>query len=168
MTNREKFAESMAGLSLIFDKEINKALVQIYWNVLREFSDDDVYDAIQRAVRECRFFPKPAELIDFITGSREIRAALAWADVRRAIVEHGSHRSVRFKDLAIHSVLEAMGGWGEMCRLPERELRFREREFRQLYDVYSRRSIDRSAYLLEGEVDARGYAPDALVDHEET
>ena len=71
MQDHKLFADLLADCCLVFDKDITVKLADIYWKVLKRFSDKEVSDAFEQAIKKCRFFPKPAELIEFIEGSRE-------------------------------------------------------------------------------------------------
>ena len=41
----------------------------MYWVALDPYGDEETERAFQEAARRCKFFPKPAELIELIEGS---------------------------------------------------------------------------------------------------
>ena len=83
-------------------------------------------------------FPKPAELLEFVNGDTGDRSLLAWEKVRKAIVSVGAYQSVRFDDPAIHSCIELMGGWPELCATRVTELKWKQKEFETAYKVMAK------------------------------
>ena len=69
MKNRKAFSEFMTAISEMHDKTPSNLLIEIYWKSLQPFTDDQCNQAFSQAVSTCKFFPKPVELIEFITGS---------------------------------------------------------------------------------------------------
>jgi hypothetical protein len=53
--------------------------------------------------------------------------------VERAVKHIGSYQSIVFDDPLIHAVIEAMGGWIELCAMQLDELPFKAREFQKRY-----------------------------------
>lgn len=66
MKNETKFKELMSALGELFDKEISPVLSNIYWKSLENISDDDAINGFNKSFTFCKFFPKPAELIDLM------------------------------------------------------------------------------------------------------
>jgi len=60
--------------------------------------------------------PKPADIIRAIKGNSQTQSLQAWSKVEDAIRLVGPYRSVVFDDLAIHGVLQEMGGWVKLCQ----------------------------------------------------
>ncbi len=111
--DREAFAVQLAMLSEVFDKELSTAASEAYFGVLKGYEIDAVRLAVQQAIRRCQFFPRPAQLIDFLEGGTvEDRAMLAWARVLGALEAHGTGQSVDFGDPALHAAVVTVGGWG--------------------------------------------------------
>lgn len=137
------FSTALGVLGEVFNEQVSEARADAYFDALRDHSIEALAAACQTAVRRCKFFPRPAELREFIEGSTEDRAALAWAAVMRAVVEVGCYESVDFGDRAIHGAIEAMGGWAaeawQLERLDAKDLGFKEAEFRRLYRALSQR-----------------------------
>jgi len=147
-----EFIKALAVLGEVFNETVSDVRIEAYFAVLRDHPIEAVTAACQTALKRCKFFPRPAELREFMEGSTEDRAALAWAAVMRAIVEVGCYESVDFGDRAIHGVIEAMGGWAaeawQLERLDARDLGFREAEFRRLYRALSLRPESGPARLV--------------------
>lgn len=139
MKDKKMFAQYMTGLSEIFDKEISKALQRIYWQVLEPFTDSDCRKAFEKSMRTAKFFPKPADLIDVLQGPESDRATEAWLKVDYAVRHVGHWESVKFDDPVIHSAIEAMGGWEDLCAVENREMVWKRKEFENLYAITSKR-----------------------------
>ena len=134
-------------------------MIEMYWVALMPYDDEETERAFQEAARRCKFFPKPAELIEFIEGSSEGKEALAWHALLTGIARVGSWSSVRFSDPAIHSVIETWGGWIQVCSMTTRDLQFREKDFKELYRMHSRRDSHQEYLAGRTEFDnrKRGY-----------
>lgn len=66
MTDRPAFAAAMAGLALALPgRELSDALLELYWRALADLDDHEFARAAETAIRRCRFFPTPAELLGF-------------------------------------------------------------------------------------------------------
>lgn len=146
MKNKKLFAEYMATLSVIYDKEITKPLTDIYWKTLEPFSDEQCEAAFRNIIATCKFFPKPAELLENIRGTTENRSAKAWIKVVRAIKGIGNYASVKFDDPVIHSVLEFMGGWDKIWDWQTSEMVWKQKEFERLYGIMESK-LDHPLYL---------------------
>ena len=140
MKDRERFLKNFAALAELWGERLSKPKIELFWRALERYEDDDVAAGILEAARSCKYgFPKPADIIDFIEGSSDTKAALAWGQVLKAISDNGFYRSVRFYDPAIHTVLEALGGWMEISGKTTTELKYLEAQFRRLFVYYHKR-----------------------------
>lgn len=137
MLNKNRFIELMAGLSELFDKEMTDSLFRIYAESLKAYTDEEIEIAINRAGATCRFFPKPAELIEMIDGSPEGRAAEAYTKLKESCARVGAYNSVQFDDPAITSVVRSWGGWVNLCKATYDEWRYNYtlKQFKTLYEM---------------------------------
>ena len=137
--DHKKFAEVMAILSEVFDngKTVSKLKVDIYFKALQAHDIDLIRAAVHRMVMERVYptFPKPAEIIKFITGDVQDIALLAWTKVIKAVARTGNYYSVRFSDPVIHAVIEAMGGWIKFGTFREDEMIWKQKEFERYYGI---------------------------------
>lgn len=141
----KQFAMAMSTLSLVFGENLNDERSAIYFKLLSKYSIDDVKNACVRAASELKFFPRPAELIEFIKPNNDIQAKNAWLEVDMAVREHGSYNSVAFSDPLISKVIkEKWGDWHNLCmKLPadESKKHWFEVEFVELYKSYQRTDL---------------------------
>ncbi len=65
-----KFINFLNGCALVYDKELKKEQVQIYWNILKDHTCQDVEKAFNRHIKTSKFFPAPSEIIENIPKSK--------------------------------------------------------------------------------------------------
>jgi hypothetical protein len=135
MKNQEAFKQNLAGLAEVFGREITPSLGQIYWTTLKEFSDEQVSNAITQAVATLKFFPKPAELREIITGTSDEAAHEAWGEALRCL-ERG-----KAPPEYLHEITRQLGGWGNLKRKTYRDLDFIKRDFIELYATKTERGV---------------------------
>jgi hypothetical protein len=133
VNSKKRLSELLANLGELFDKEISEGLARLYFGALEKYTDEEVELACNKAVRSCTFFPKPAELIQFIEGTPEDRIALAYTQLLKLCEETGAYCSVQFEDPGLEAVVEAWGGWQAICHMPYEDWNFRQRQFRDIY-----------------------------------
>lgn len=139
MEDYKRFCGMMNALGEVFDKQMSKLLLEMYWKALAPFTDREAEAAFSKAMVSCTFFPKPVELIEFISGSQSDRSLLAWEKFTKALAEVGVYQSVQFDDPVIHSVVELMGGWIQAGQWPKDELKWRQKEFERAYTTLQQR-----------------------------
>lgn len=104
MTNddRERFGELLALLGEVFNEPVTPARVAGYWLALDDLPFADVHAGVQRALKECRFFPKPAE----------IRTLGAAVPVDAAWVNHQLSRAISGHEVGpfVRLFIERLGG----------------------------------------------------------
>lgn len=147
MENKKLFAEYISMLSELFDKEVTPVSSKAYWSILDPYNDAQCKEAFDLAIKRCKFFPKPSELLEFISGPENDKATLAWLRVDKAVRTIGNYESVDFSDdRAINSTIEAMGGWVALCDASMDEWKWKRKEFENLYPTMTRRQ-DHPEYL---------------------
>jgi hypothetical protein len=147
MKNERKFKEYMTVLGELFDKSISELLMFTYWKILEPFDDDSCKKAFEAVTATAKFFPKPADFLEILSGRREEQAARAWIEVVTAVRRIGNYQSVKFSNPMIHSVVQAMGGWPEFCMMKSKDETWRQREFERLYAVISAHPGKHPEYL---------------------
>ena len=130
-------SDEMLGL-----KSRSVTSIRLMFQVLGGYRLDDVRRAVEAHIRKSPYYVKPADIISFLDGTANERSGVAWRTFLRAVYERGHTDSVRFPDPAFHYAIEQLGGWMHVCavysELEERELHFRAKEWRQLYEVGER------------------------------
>lgn len=139
--DHKQFAVMMATLAEVFNdgKEVSKIKMEIYFKALEKYPIDHISGAISEMIKSRVYpsFPKPAEIIQEINGKVENRSTEAWLQVLEAVRQIGNYQSVKFSDSVIHSVVQVMGGWPQLCMMENVEVKWRQKEFERLYEVIS-------------------------------
>lgn len=147
MKNEIKFKECMAMMCELHDRSASKLLTDLYWKVLEPYTDEQCEAAFKELIYSSKFFPKPADFIESIQGTKKNRATEAWLDVLGSVVKIGNYQSVKFADPIIHSVVQTMGGWPELCMMENDQVIWKQREFERLYEVMALRDGKHPDYL---------------------
>lgn len=90
------------------------------------------------------FAPKVADIVRVLQGTQGDRALLAWGKTLEAMSSVGAWRDVVFDDPVIHAVVQDLGGWVKLCRLPSKDLGYVQHRFCQAYQAYA--SVEALAY----------------------
>lgn len=134
------FLSVIRSAALLTQKNsLTEEALRLYFDVLRDYSVEQVKEAVARHLRsdDGRFFPAPAHLIRQIEGSESERAHIAWRIFLDALGKHGYYDSVRFPNAAYHYAITLLGGWVKVSEeygaLSDREIEFRRGAFAALY-----------------------------------
>lgn len=140
---RQRFGALMAMLSATFNEPVTEPRVAAYFEVLKALSIEEVESGVKACLAGCRFFPKPADILEAVNGNAkereatlEAQAAGAWA-VAFDECDHAVGR--RFEDSTIHHVVKALGGWVDFSNMTEEEVPFVRKDFIRLYLEYAKR-----------------------------
>jgi hypothetical protein len=156
----KKFAVLMATLAEVFNdgKEVSKIKMEIYFKSLEKYPIEHISQAISNMINNRVYpsFPKPAEILQEINGRAENRATEAWLKVVDAVARIGNYQSVKFSDPVIHSVVQVMGGWPQLCQMESKEEHWKQKEFERLYEVIASREGKHPDYL-PGTVEMENY-----------
>lgn len=158
MKNRKLFAEYVALMGEVFEKEITEAIRNLYWRILEPYSDEQAERAFKTVIATRKFFPKPAELLEVLEGTPEDRAQEALEKVLWAVRHVGPYASVTFDDPKIHGAIEAMGGWIAFQDCTMDEWTWRQKDFLRHYAIQTAKGQpDHLAGLVELANRERGY-----------
>lgn len=166
--DREKFVATFMGCWMVFntDKVPNDFMIDAYHNVLREYSEEEINIAFSMAIKTLKFFPKPVELIELISGPTEdleSRAVIQANEVLNTIKRVGGGQSVKFADPVTNAVVrQTFGGWVQLCSelLIDQEKWFLK-DFAAAYRAFKKGNITDTEHLpgqIELHNGARGFA----------
>jgi hypothetical protein len=110
-----RFAEAMGVLCETFGEPLSDLRIEGYFNALSDFPVEDVLAAVHQALRSAKFFPKPVELRELITGNPDDAAQQAWAAVLREIRRVGYIGTPTLDARTLRAVNELWGGWRRLC-----------------------------------------------------
>lgn len=91
MTNQDepRFKAVMLALAETFDKTPSDLFLGLYWQALDDLTAVEFEAAAVKAIRELKFFPKPAELREFAGKRRPRQLWPVPADVAEERVRRG-------------------------------------------------------------------------------
>lgn len=138
--DRKKFAYGLAGLAKGLQGRLDEQTIEVYFMALEDLDDASFERACGRALRELKFFPRPAEL-RALAGEHTAgeRAIAAWMELKRATASVGHRASVTFEDVAINGAVRSMGGWERLCGANAEDLeRFERPRFIAAYNAFAR------------------------------
>lgn len=133
----------MTGMCEIFNKKPSEFIFNTYYEIFKNFTDEQFNHAVTQCVREHKYntLPKPADILEFVEGTRHDRAWMAWLQAKDAVKIAGYYNTVVFKDPIISNCIERLGGWMEFNRVEIKELPHIERRFLDLYRTLSKREL---------------------------
>ncbi|MEZ6852772.1 DUF6475 domain-containing protein [Halodesulfovibrio aestuarii] len=140
---RERFLQGLAGLCELHNRQATEAMAKLYFFALQQFEIEDVLRAMVKAVTASKFFPRPAEIIEFIQGNPEDVAEVEASKVLEAVKRVGAYKSVVFDNPVTAAVIEhGFGGWVKLCSemRADSEKWFRK-DFCKLYVSFSRQDV---------------------------
>lgn len=159
-SERQAFGRMLTDLHAYYGKDSSRFVLDVWWSTFENFSLEQVQSAINVHVKDPdagRFMPKVADLVRVLSGTFTDRALIAWGKVYEAIGRVGAYRSVVFDDPAIHAVVEDLGGWVKLCRMPISEMGYVQHRFCETHRAYVGRGTFPYPCVLGGDVDPAGY-----------
>jgi hypothetical protein len=146
----ERFALAMVALAEVFRQQLTEQRIRLYAQALADLPVEAVEHAAQRAIKECRYFPTPAELRGFVQPVGDEIALLAWAGFQQAASKVGAWASLVVDDPCAAEALETIfGDWPTYCTLEGPAVGSRKAEFIAAYRA-AQRKPQSSAVTLAG------------------
>jgi len=155
-SDKEDFKMLMVGIGELYNKEITKPLMRIYFSALTNHSLVDVENGINAHTMDAKhgsFFPKPADIVRHLQTSAistEEKAELAWAQVIGKIRSTGSYGTLKLDDKQAIAAVKALGSWQQLCSSTETEMTWKKKEFISMYETYERTPVELLPSSLPG------------------
>ena len=140
MLSRETFGEGMSLLCEVFERQPTRMLLEAYYMVLKDLSDDEFQRNISGILSSKLFskLPLPAEILNVSQTDLDDQAILAYDKFTKGKAQTGPYQTVIFDDITIHAVVDAMGSWESVCFITEDEWKFKRKEFLDLYKAFKK------------------------------
>jgi hypothetical protein len=141
--DKKQFRAALASLAYNFrNKDYSDLTLQVYWTVLKEYTLDEVTEAMKQLMVKEKFWPPVATIIEYIHGAPKIQdeAELQAVTVLNAIKYQGSYRSVQFQNPITTAIIqEVYGGWISLCEnIREAEQKWFIKEFANYYKQFGK------------------------------
>jgi hypothetical protein len=133
----QRVEESLLGVAEVFAKTLTKTTMQVYLRIMQKYKAEVAVMALQKSISVCKFFPKPAEIIEIVEGNMNDKASLAWMVLMQALESEGGYRSVTFEDPRINSAILFFGGWERVAEWKVEEMPYRRQDFIKFYTCCS-------------------------------
>lgn len=126
MINPEIFFIEMSKLSAWFNKEIPEAYLFVMQELMdKELTTEQFVQACQLSVRNNKFFPTPAEMIESVIGTLEERAIAQWASLDRL-------------SAVGQKALDSIGGILDLNQSPMTSIPFYKKDFIAAYVAFAK------------------------------
>ena len=135
MKNHKRLAEFLTLMADLHEKEVSKAKIEYYFQVLEPFSDDECEQAFKKV--GLKWFPKPQDFLDLLQGTTKDKSIGAWQTVMNCL----SAGSRSTNDQSIDRAVSAVGGWDYLGQQSYDELKWTEKRFREHYEVIAEREL---------------------------
>jgi hypothetical protein len=167
------FFEIMTGMAEIFEREVSKASLEIYWQALRQFNMTEIKRATNYiiATRKYPGLPKPAEFIEYIHPPEDIEAKAELAtDNILNLLAAGDYRSFEINDPVLAMAIEHLGGWEYVNRTfpryadQARDQEFWLKNFKNVYKIFLKNPRPNPQMRIAGQLErdnkSKGYITD--------
>jgi len=119
-------------------REVPAPKLLVYFEQLQHEDAADVWHAVRACVRELKFLPTVAEIRERLPGQHaRLTAAEAW----QFVIEHMGNKDCEpvWPDALLAECVRGIGGWYRLNLEQQENLRYRRREFCELYEVKAAR-----------------------------
>lgn len=158
MKNKKKFQEFMALLGEIHEKKMTPTFLKAYWTILESYSDEQCEMAFKQVIAHSRFFPKPADLLEYIMGTETQKAISSWQETMKVLETRYPGEDTKVNWIVDHTV-KAIGGWDYLSSLSFDELKWVEKRFLEHYPVIEKKRHEqllgntfKAEQLIEGKI----------------
>jgi len=140
MLNETVFSKGLFALSEVFNRNISDTLSEIYYDVLKNATDDQFKNAVNQIIQTNKYncMPKPAEILEHIYGKPQDKSLEAWEITLNAVRSVGGYKTPVFEDQAISDTIQHLGGWVKLCDTPTAEMVWVQKEFEKFYSIFKR------------------------------
>jgi hypothetical protein len=143
--NKHETAEVLGYLAAAFpNAKVTKQTAIVFHDVLSALPASDVMVAAKELVRECEFFPSPAQILNAVgrlSGTTSPSSGMAWQEVLRQVGEKGRMGVPEFSHATTEAVVKAIG-WRDICMSENVDVL--RSNFLRMYDGMAK-SLDREA-----------------------
>ena len=143
MTEKDfkRFSSALGTLAEIHDKKMSPTFIKTYFSSLSKHPIENVEAAISESISNNRFFPKPVELKELITGGQPQIEDTALVEANQVIAHlqrHGAHVSPVLEDPITKYLMTRRWPYQKWAsQMLDAELKWWEKEFCDAYRAHS-------------------------------
>ena len=155
-SDKNRFASAFQSMCEILDKKSTTIMILGYFTALENFSIEQTEKAISKAIGSCKFFPKPVELIEIITGGQKQLQNNAEIEVDKILChlrQYGAGKHPELSDpISRHLMTKRWPYQSWAIMVLESELVWFKKEFITAYNAYS----DSDLQIFQNEIEYNG------------
>lgn len=130
-SSKPEFGHVLRAMSATYRQDVTAPMLQGYWMALSGMELDAFKRAVEVSMRECKFMPTPAEILEQSDESSALRAAQAW----HAVTQVSHQGGAKLDDEIANHVIRLMGGWRHMTSTTSEQFHtWSRKEFLRLYE----------------------------------
>jgi hypothetical protein len=151
MLDKVEFCSVLLALGEMYDKKVTEVVTGLYYETLKEYDIDQVKTAVSKVIKNHVYntLPKPAEILQYLEGSADDRAMIAWLKAKKAVQICGyTHDPVFDDNIISHCIIHICGSWVNFCSISTEELPYYEKRFLDAYRVFERKGVAGPANLI--------------------
>lgn len=159
-SDKTAFSAVMMGAGEVYNREVTRELLRMYFSTLANLTIAQVQDAMIRHMQDPQagqYWPKPADLIRQVFGTQadqqrsvEDKAGIAWSCIEDQIRRKGAYGTLKLDDRQALAAVQAMGGWKHLCSQTTDQLVWSRKEFVRMYESFERTPIEALPSSLPG------------------
>lgn len=140
--DRRRLATTVAAAYAYYDRELSELVLSIW---VDDLAGHDIAAIEQAFVRHRRdpqrgqWLPKSADILRQLQPDEREQALVAWSDLLGQIRAIGSYGRPQLAATA-RQALDAIGGWGAVCRAQDSELPHLQRRFCEAFGTFEVRA----------------------------
>ncbi|TWO17976.1 hypothetical protein YZ82_08185 [Campylobacter hyointestinalis] len=145
-----EFTEVFFKLGVILGKTPTTEQIDGYYWVLSRYDLNEFKLACANLLKTHKYntLPLPATFVELLEPKTEDLSIVAFDTLDKAVQRYGAYKSVSFEDKTINAVVEALGGWVDICNKDAEEWKWFKKEFITTYESFKRLGRESSGYLL--------------------
>ena len=131
----------MALMCEIFDKKLSQQALELYWQTLSGYSDEQCRTAFDHILKYSKYFPKPADIIEAIEQTSS-PGSISPSEARIQIENWLYNGGPEPQHPIIQAVIKSYGGWERLGMTNYQDLKYLLRDIEARFEALSARPAD--------------------------
>lgn len=112
----EQFAKGLGILAATYRSPLSALQTEAYWSALSDMPAAEWDAAVRVCLRTCKFFPRPVEIREAVSGPASDRADVAWGDVLGEVRRVGYLGTPKLPTGTLEAIRQTWGSWTRLCQ----------------------------------------------------
>ncbi|MFB6277190.1 MAG: hypothetical protein ABEI32_13720 [Halothece sp.] len=139
-SEEEKFLHLIKELMDNFNQQLSRRKLKVWHERLsQELTIEELEEAVNRALFECKFMPTGRELVELVKGTNSAIAQEEWEEAKR-VASRGIEKLSEAKTLSATAkhAIRGIGGIKKLGLMTEKQETWLKKEFSNLYESYAK------------------------------